>query len=162
MAIVVFFLPSLGLYSILNHWKAELLFDRLTFGPFERLKLEPPLYSFYTGLSLGHTFMAFLALTALHLISISVVKIIKVEKKKKEDWFKIMVHIFENINIPSPYKDWDSENLTVAEFHERLKEVNFEMALTFRVNFIFNILMFCPFWWTGTFTSFSQARSIEF
>ena len=30
-----------------------------------------------------------------------------------------------------------------------MKEVNIEMAWTYVVNFIFNILMFCPFWWTG-------------
>ena len=109
----------------------------------------PPPYSFYTGLSLGHTFKAFLIIMALHFVAITVVKIITAKKTKKESLFNFIVHIIENVNIPFPYKDWDTENLTVAEFKQRLREVNIEMAWTYVVNFIFNMLMFCPFWWTG-------------
>ena len=112
-------------------------------------KPQPPPYSLYTGLSLGHTFIAFLILMVLHFIAITFVKIITAKKTDKESWFNFMVHIIENMNIPFPYKDWDTENLTVAEFKQRLREVNIEMAWTYVVNFIFNILMFCPFWWTG-------------
>ena len=182
MAIVVFFLPSLGLFSILNHWKAEQLpfnirmlafiykfmttsdiialnsmtrnvswtsIDRLSYNYTDYSKPQPPPYSLYTGMSLGHTFSAFLILMVLHFIAITVVKIITVKKTKKESWFNFMVHVLENINIPFPYKDWDTEKLTVPEFKQRLIEVNIEIAWTYVVNFIFNILMFCPFWWTG-------------
>ena len=128
MAIVVFFLPSLGLFSILNHWKAEQLpfyirmdafkYDIMTPDDIIALnkitrtfnwtsidrwnykqgsKPQPPPYSLYTGLSLGHTFKAFLILTVLHIIAISVVKIITVKKTEKESWFNFMVHILENI-----------------------------------------------------------------
>ena len=85
----------------------------------------------------------------LQLIAITVVKITTSKKTKRESYFNFMVHILENINIPFPYKDWDTDNLTVAEFQQRLKEVNKEMAWTYFVNFTFNILMFFPFWWTG-------------
>ena len=180
MAIVVFFLPSLGLFSILNHWKAEQLpfYIRMNALKYKYLnpsdiialnnmtrnvnwnsidrwdytdhdKPQPPPYTFYTGLSLGHTFTAFLIMMVLHFFAITVVKIITVKKTNKESWFNFMVHVIENMNIPFHYKDWDSENLTVAEFKQRLKQVNIEMARTYVVNFIFNILMFCPFWWTG-------------
>ena len=60
-----------------------------------------------------------------------------------------MVNILESINIPFPFKDWDTENLGVDEFKSRVREVNIEMAWAYLVNFIFNILMLCPFWWTG-------------
>ena len=182
MAIVVFFLPSLGLFSILNHWKAEQLpsgirmqafkynknmkndiitlnnmtrnvhwtsIDRWEYNSTDHDKPQPPPYSLYTGLSLGHTFVAFLTLMGLQLITVSMAKMITAKKTKKENWFNFMVHIIENINIPFPYKDWDTDNLTVAEFKQRLREVNIEMAWTYGVNFIFNILMFCPFWWSG-------------
>ena len=180
MAIVVFFLPSLGLFSILNHWKAEQLSFNIRMRAFENnfmtpddiialnhmtrnvswtsidrwdysdnIKPQPPPYSRYTGMTLGNTFFAFLILIVLHLIAITVVKIITGMKKKKESWFNFMVHILENINIPFPYKDWDTENLTVADFKERLRGVNIEMAWTYVVNFIISILMFCPFWLTG-------------
>ena len=112
-------------------------------------KPQPPPYSLYTGLPLGHTFIAFLILMVLHFIAITVVKIITAKKTKKESWFHFIVHVIENINIPFPYMDWDTENLTVVEFKQRLREVNTEMALTYIVNLTINILMFCPFWWTG-------------
>ena len=182
MAIIVFFLPSLGLFSILNHWKAEQLpffirvqaakynyttpsdiialnnmtrnvswtsIDRWEYNFSNHDKPQPPPYSLYTGLSLGHTFIAFLILMALQLIAITVVKTITSKKTKKKSWFNFMVHILENINIPFPYKDWDTDNLTVDEFKQRQREVNIEMAWAYLVNFIFNILMLCPFWWTG-------------
>ena len=184
MAIIVFFLSSLGLFSILNHWKAEQLpftirlvvlkfnqmtptdiialnnmtrnvnwtsIDRWEYNSKNHVKPQPPPYTLYTGLSLRNSFIAFLILMALQLIFISVVKIITAKKTKKKNWFNFMVHILENINIPFPYKDWDTDNLTVAEFKQRLREVNIEMAWTYFVNFIFNIVMFCPFWWTGVF-----------
>ena len=180
MAIVVFFLPSLGLFSILNHWKAEQLQFRIrilyselrsmtpndiialnnmsrnvTWTSIDRWdytnhdKPQPPPYSLYTGLSLGHTFKVFLILMVLHLIAITVVKVNTVKKTKKESWFNFLVHVIENMNIPYPYKDWDIEDLTVAEFKQKLRGVNIEMAWTYVVNFIIHILMFCPFWWTG-------------
>ena len=178
MAIVVFFLPSLGLFSILNHWKAEQLpfftwidappsdiiilnnmtrnvswnsIDRWVYNSSDNEKPHPPPYSLYTGLSLGHTFIAFLILMALQLIAITVVKLNAARNTRKKSWFNCMVHILENINIPFPYTDWDTDNLTLAKFKQRLWEVNIEMAWTYFVNFIFNILMFCPFWWTGKY-----------
>ena len=186
MAIIVFFLPSLGLFSILNHWRAEQIpFEirvknyhidvmrptdiialndmtrNITWSSIDRWNYDftgvdkphpqpqPPPYSLYTGLSLGHTFVAFLTLMILHLFAITVVKIITAKRVKKESCFNFMVHVIENINIPYPYKDWDTENLIVAGFKQRLREVNIEMTWTYVVNFIINILMFCPFWWTG-------------
>ena len=56
---------------------------------------------------------------------------------------------YRRSSIPFPFKDWDTDNLTVAEFKQRLREVNIEMVWTYFVNLIFNILMFFPFWWTG-------------
>ena len=180
MAIVVFFLPSLGLFSILHHWKAEqLLFDirksafryeymtpsdiitlnnmtrNVTWATIDRWnynstdKPQPPHYSLYTGFNLGHTFVAFLVLMVSQFIIITLVKIVTAKKTKEENWFDFIVHILENMNIPFPYRDWDTENLTVEELKQRLGEVNVEMAWTHVVNSIFNILMFCPFWWTG-------------
>ena len=125
--------------------------DRWDYNSTDHNKPQPPHYSVYTGLSLGHTFSAFLILMVLHLIAITVVKIIFTTKTKKESWFNFMVHGLENINFPFPFKDWDTENLTVAKFKQRVMEVNIEMAWTYVVNFIFNTLMFCPFWWTGMY-----------
>ena len=122
--------------------------DRWNYNSSDHTKPQPPHYSRYTWLSLGNTFLAFLILMALQFFVIASVKIITLKTKKKSI-FNFLVHIIENINIPFPYKDWDTEKLTVAEIKQKLREVNIEMAWTYVANFVFNILMFCPFWWTG-------------
>ena len=87
---------------------------------------------------------------ALHWMVITFVKIKTVKNIKKKHWFNILVHNLENLNFPFPYKDWDWDtDSTVAEYKQRLREVNIEMALSFAVNIVINVLMFLPFWWTG-------------
>ena len=87
---------------------------------------------------------------ALHWMAITLVKIKTVQNIKKENWFNIFVHNLENLNFPFPYKDWDWDtDSTVAEYKKKLREVNIEMALSFAVNIVINLVMFLPFWWTG-------------
>ena len=124
--------------------------DRWKYNYSDPYKHKPPHYSLYTGLSLGQTFAAFLILITFHLIAITLVKVKSLRRNEIDNWFNFTVHLLENINIPFPYKDWDTENLTVAGFKEKLRELNIEMAMTFVVNLVFSLLMFCPFWWTGT------------
>ena len=184
MANIVFFLPSLGLFGILHHWRAEQLpfavrqeadknnmmtpediiqlngmtrnvswtdIDRWTYANDSDV---PPHYSLYTGLPLGETFISYLVIMTLQLLVITVIKIKTVRNIKKEKYFNVLVHIVENINVPFPYKDWDTENLTVAEFKEKLREVNIEMVWSYAITILVNMLMFMPFWWTGLLRSY--------
>ena len=196
MVIIVLFLPSLGLFNILNHWKAEQIpftvrleavednnmtsgdiiqlngmtrsvpwsaIDRWEYKQNWRMGIQtdlkdhqPPHYSVYTGLAFGHTLVAFLALMALHMVVITLVKIKTVQNIKRDNWFNIFVHNLENLNFPFPYKDWDLDtDSTVAEYKQKLREVNIEMAWSFVVNIVFNVLMFLPFWWTGIELNYS-------
>ena len=77
---------------------------------------QPPHYSIYTGLGLGNTFVAFIVLNVIQFITVTIVKILSVQSIKRDNWFNVFVHILENLNIPFPYKDWDTENLTLAEY----------------------------------------------
>ena len=135
MAVVAWFLPSLGLFSILNHWKAEQIpfsvrleaaeDNIMTSGDIiylnnmkrnvlwnnvDRYNYTHPEnnvhYSLYTGLALGESFVVFLAITALHLLVISITKTLTVPNIKKERVFDVFTHIIENLNFPFPYKDW--------------------------------------------------------
>ena len=111
---------------------------------------QPPKNSLYTGLDFGLTLVVFLVLMAVHLVVITLVKIKTVQNIKKENWFNIFVHNLENLNFSFPYKDWDFDtDSTVAEYKQKLREVNIEMALSFAVNVVINLVMFLPFWWTG-------------
>ena len=112
---------------------------------------QPPLYSLYTGLTFDQTLVAFLGLMALHCMVITLVKFKTVQNINKENWFNILVHNLENLNFPFPYKDWDWDtDSTVTQYKQKLREVNIEMALSFAVNIVINVVMFLPFWWTGT------------
>ena len=94
--------------------------------------------------------VAFLVLMAFHWMAIALVKMMTVQNIKKENWFNIFVHNLENLNFPFPYKDWDWDtDSTVAEYKQKLREVNIQMAWSFAINIFFNVLMFIPFWWTG-------------
>ena len=115
LAIVMFFVPSFGLFSILHHWQEEqipfkirfefpdktkpndpiALFnvsDPIFWGDYDRWNLtdlenpKAPPYEIYTGLSLAHTFFAFIGLSIFHFICILLVKISKgtdFKRKKK-------------------------------------------------------------------------------
>ena len=179
MAFVAWFLPSLGLFSLLNHWKAEQIpfsvrleaaeDNIMTSGDIiylnnmkrnvlwnnvDRYNYTSPentvQYSLYTGLALGESFVVFLVITALHLLIISITKILTVPNIRKERKFDVFTHIIENLNFPFPYKDWDVDyQSNVDDYKKKLKEVNTEMAWSSGFNMLFNALMFTPFWWTG-------------
>ena len=111
---------------------------------------QPPNYSLYTGLDFGNTLIVFLVLSAFHFMALTLVKIKTVKNIKKENWFNIYVHNLENLNFSFPYKDWDLDtDSTVADYVKTLREVNIEMAWSYALSIVFNVLMFLPFWWTG-------------
>ena len=115
LAIVMFFVPSFGLFSILHHWQEEQIpfkirfefpdktkpndpialyniSDPIFWGDYDRWNLtdlenpKAPPYEIYTGLSLAHTFFAFIGLSIFHFICILLVKISKgtdFKRKKK-------------------------------------------------------------------------------
>ena len=179
LALVLFFVPSLGLLDLLHHWQAEQrpfwvrreAAARGEMSPGDTLQLfnmsaevrwseldrwsygaaaQPPHYSLYTGLSLENTFIAFHVIFALHCVFLAVVKYLNVENFLTRTTFHDAVHVIENVNIPFPYRDWDSGSHRAARhFRLQWRRVNKEMAATFAVNFLFTIIMFAPFWWTG-------------
>ena len=113
LSMVTFFLPSLGLFSILYHWKAEQITFELRkyyassndtlelFGVTEKIlwsaidrgqyddqgKYTPVHYSTYTGLSLGATFYAFIIITVVHFFIIFIIKIITAYDFKNDNLF---------------------------------------------------------------------------
>ena len=179
LTLVVVFIPSMGLLNLLNHWKAEQIQFRIRKDAFERgymttndtLELfnmaetvpwsdidrwtytdtepQPPSYSLYTGLSLTHTFGAFIFLLFLHFISVYCVKRWTVEGFMRKNIFNDCVHILENLNIPFPHEDWDNKKGSVKEYREQLRKVDIEMMATFVVNSVISIVMFIPLWLTG-------------
>ena len=106
-------------------------------------------YTFYTGLSLGQTFTAFLVLFYFHLMAIMAVKIFTAEKFKKAGKLELIRHCLENMNIPVPYEDFDVGGGEISDYRERRRKVNREMIWLMVVNFVVSTLMLTPLIYTG-------------
>ena len=149
MAIIVWFLPSFGLFNILIHWKAEqipfavrmeavqdnimtsgdiielndmkrrILWTDIDRWEYNSTNPVPPHYSLYTGLALGESFGVFLALLAIQMLTITIVKVLNMKNIKKERMVDVITHIIENVNFPFPYKDWDVENQSTVNEYKQ-------------------------------------------
>ena len=179
VSIVGFFTPSLGLFSILNHWLAEqytfpirrkynLIHPKDEVHLFNSTKTmywkeldrwnyfgdiddpTPPSYILYTGLTLQWTFVAFFMLMAFQFIALFLVKTFtSAEFKKEENMFNKCIHILQNTNYSSPFQDWDEGMFPLEEYKIRYNLTETEMALSFAVNNVISIVMLLPIWYTG-------------
>ena len=182
LSLVALFIPSLGLFSLLHHFKWDKIqfstrleyAKRFTVSPVDKIRLyglnetiywsdldrwdytdpehpTPTTYSTYTLLSLQHTFIALLVLSFLQFIAISAVKIWN-SKDFREELHKTnkCIHVLENLNFASPFRDWDHGDYTIQEFKERARSVRKEMIWTQALNFLATITMLVPLWFTGS------------
>ena len=153
ISLISFFIPSLGLCGLLHHWHAEKIPFQIrqdhihTITPEDKIALYnisedvlwtsldrwdysdpshpiPPDYSLYTGLSLGATFGAFFAILGLHFVVMYLVKLRTSGEFRRASLINQVVHIFENLNIPSPYSDWDE----LDENQDDDKEIEMKMS----------------------------------
>ena len=110
----------------------------------------PPNYKLYTLLNLQETFIALIVLSILQFIAIIAVKY-RTAKDFREEEHKTnkILHTLENLNFPSPYRDWDDGDYTVQQFRERAGAVRREMIWTQAINFIATMVMMVPLWYTG-------------
>ena len=140
-SIVTLFVPSLGLFSLLHHWKYEQIPFKirldyaklLTIKPDDQIYLyglnetlkwsdidrwdytlnpTPPPYSMYTLLTLKQTFIAFIFLSLIQFLVIFVVKMYT-SRDFRNACYKtnMLIHVFENLNFASPFEDWDKSNI---------------------------------------------------
>ena len=180
LTIVAYFIPSLGLFSILRHWQAEKIPYRIrldyarSLGPNDQIKLyglkethlwsqldrwnftnpdkpNPPPYSAYTGLSLEQSFLVFMVITVTQFLALGIAKILTSEEfGAKGNFFDKFLHLIQSLSISKPYRDWDTGIHSVEEYKRRYTNTVTEMRAAFLVNGIFSCMMMCPFWYTGT------------
>ena len=181
---VCYFTPSLGLFSILYHHKAEQkpftiwqkygknqsdkivlygLNETILWGDLDRWDYSnnsegtPPHYSEYTGITLKWTFCIFFILTGTQLLMALLVKIFTSRMfSKRDNFLNKILHLLLSLNLSSPYEDWDQGRFTVKEYKERKRQTNIEMAWSLSVNILFSLVMMAPIWFTGI----QQYRSI--
>ena len=174
LSLVTLFIPSMGLCSLLHHWKWEQV--PYQFGqriiPGDKIRLfglnetvlwsqlyrwnhtgefpTPPHYNEYTLLTLQETSIALICLSFLQFIAIFVVKrIISTDFREEEHITNKILHTLENLNFASPFRDWDDGDYTIQQFRNRANAVRKEMIWTQAINFVATIIMMVPLWYTG-------------
>ena len=177
ISMVCFFIPSLGLFNILYHLKAEQIpfsiwqkhgktqMDRIVlyglnatvrWGDLDRWDYSnstegtPPQYTEYTGLTLKWTFGLFFILTAAQFFATLLVKIFTSNVfSRKENFLNKFLHLQLSLNMAYPFEDWDNGSFSISEYRDRQKQTNIEMACSLSVNIIFSLAMMVPLWYTG-------------
>ena len=95
--------------------------------------------------------MAFFILLSLHTLMVALVKLCTSEEFRSRDGssFQKIIHVISNINIPSPFQDWDVGNYSVEEYRRRHWWTEIEMGCLFIVNTVFSLALLVPLWYTG-------------
>ena len=176
-SMVCFFIPSLGLFNILNHHKAEEIpfsiwrkygktqLDRIVlygleeqvrWGDLDRWDYSnstegtPPQYTEYTGLTLKWTFGLFFILTAAQFLTTLFVKIFTSDAfSRRENFLNKFLHLLLSLNIGCPFEDWDKGKFSISEYKDRQKLTKIEMGCSLAVNIIFSLAFMVPLWYTG-------------
>ena len=181
LCLIAMFIPSMGLFNLLHHWKYEKIPFRIRLEYARRFPIKPkdkialfglnetlywsdldrwdysnqenptaPNYSLYTLLSLKHTFIALLILSIVQFLAIYIIKYFTSNDFNQEQHrTNKMIHVLENINYSTPFKDWDHGDFSINEFRKRFQNLKKEMIATFAINFLFTIIMMVPLWFCG-------------
>ena len=56
-----------------------------------------------------------------------------------------------SLSLARPYQDWDQEVKTIAEYKEKFRRVNIEMAVCLTINIVVSLVMLVPLCYTGRF-----------
>ena len=179
LAVVGFFLPCLGLFDTLHHWRAEqtpfttrreraedglvMVNDTLDLHGLEEKVFwreldrtdwtdsEYPQFPPYDLYTgLGLTGY-FLSFLLLLFLHLITVLAVKILRVRNMSGSRLDIvrHCLENINIPYPWQDFDLLRGGLEEYKARRGKVHREMFCVMVVNFMFNSLMLLPMVYTG-------------
>ena len=175
MAIVFFFIPGFGIFSILGHWKLEqtpysnevnnrfkenntvYLFNSepVSWTDLNRWNYNSdsgPDYTEYTYYSLQEYFFGFWILLFLQICTTALAKLLCSEDFRKNGesplLFKL-IHCVENTNTPTVWMDWEEKNDSVEDHKQRHGQVLREMMVIMLIRSIYNAVMLVPIVYTG-------------
>ena len=188
MAIVLFFTPSFGLFSILGHWKLEqtpyseelnyrfktnnmvYIYNTTPFAwtdlnRYNYTSNRAPDYTVYTYYTLQEYFFGFWILLFLHTFTNLLAKIAFSEDFRK-DWTSSklakFIHCFENTNVPTVWMDWEEKDGSIEDHKKRHGQVVTEMVVIMIIRTIFHAVMLSPIVYTGRNGNYSQSTKFLF
>ena len=84
------------------------------------------------------------------MLTIAIVKMLT-SKEFLESGFRFqkVIHVITCSNIPTVYRDWDHEDVSVEEHRRRYKRTETEMGCLLLVNTVFSLVLLGPLWYTG-------------
>ena len=70
--------------------------------------------------------------------------------------FQKAIHVITCSNIPTVYRDWDHDDVTVEEYQRRYARTETEMGCLLLVNTVFSLVLLGPLWYTGQYNIYNQ------
>ena len=91
------------------------------------------------------------------MLTIAIVKMLT-SKEFLEGGFRFQkaIHVITCSNIPTVYRDWDHEDVSVEEHQRRYKRTETEMGCLLLVNTVFSLVLLGPLWYTGQLSKYFQ------
>ncbi len=159
-AVVIFFAPSMGFFSLLSHWKLgslnpseEYKIYSMSFVDQEDQTKHPKKWVImenYTDLtlwSLETYFVTFIILIPIHFTVIFIIKLcVSINFESKSSMSMKLFHILTQLTCPTIYHDWDEHISNVEDMNKNWMQVCKEMKILFAL-FTFEHIMLCiPLW----------------
>ena len=183
-SLVAYFSPSLGLLGMMNHHHAERfpldpeIWNNLKKTDFHYLSAitgqhqtipvselfrsnnptdgtpsSPPI-TLYTYITLKTAYILFGAFFIVYALLLLLIKTKISDRFASASWGEKLQHLIDVVNVPDPFKDWDSEeNLEIRMQAKLWKSTLIEMFVMIGLQLLTNLLLLTPFWIAGTIQS---------
>ena len=182
-AMLVYFMPSLGLVNCLRHYQTERIpftndnriggqkydffHDKLYFGnapvidwaDITRVDYSnpydpsPPPYSIYTGLTSSTFFIIFVFLWLLQIYVIWLYNIQRSNAFQSLSTFDQLLHSFQSVITPAPSVDWADGQGDEVDHFNRMKMNQKEVIGVIKINAFFNFIYLLPLAYLGNYKS---------
>ena len=116
---------------------------------FYQRTMEADGYTAYTGIKIGQAFGVFIGLLLLQMFVMFFVKNKMSPRFRSAHWQTKVKHILESVNRTDYFVDWERGNGNEAQLKQRWKEVIGETSAMVVINFLFNLLLLVPLWFTS-------------
>ena len=102
------------------------------------------------------TLVAFASIFLLQSLAIVGVKLLTSEPfRAAGSLFEKLIHVITCSNVPTMYRDWDHEDVSVEEHRRRYKRTETEMGCLLLVNTVFSLVLLGPLWYTGPYNIYN-------